>query len=136
MKRRIRGRGPDSETLGRLWNAIQEEWENIAHHAVVTLIRLMKNRMEAVVRARGGNTSYWINYFYFFRLHVLFLLFSSYSTYSLNKTVKSINLNLFWIWNILSSVLNLKPPTIKQHLIFIVHHKYFSVIPLEVFRFF
>lgn len=49
---------PALETLGQLRNVIQVEWENISHHVVVTLIRLMINRIEAVIRARGGDTSY------------------------------------------------------------------------------
>lgn len=58
LKRRIRARDPAPETLSQLQNAIQEEWDNIPQHVIVTLIRSMKNRMEAVIRARGGNTSY------------------------------------------------------------------------------
>lgn len=58
QKTRIRGSDPTLETLGQLRNVIQVEWENISHHVVVTLIRLMINRIEAVIRARGGDTSY------------------------------------------------------------------------------
>ncbi|KAJ8737451.1 hypothetical protein PYW08_000046 [Mythimna loreyi] len=58
LKRRIRARDPAPETLSQLQDAIQEEWDNIPQHVIVTLIRSMKNRMEAVIRAQGGNTSY------------------------------------------------------------------------------
>lgn len=58
LKRRVRARDPAPETLGQLKTAIQEEWDNIPQHKIVTLIRSMRNRMEAVIRARGGNTRY------------------------------------------------------------------------------
>lgn len=58
LKRRIRARPNTAENLQELKVAIEEEWDGIPQEFVVTLIRSMKNRMEATIRARGGNTSY------------------------------------------------------------------------------
>lgn len=58
LKKRIRARANTAKNLQELKVAIEEEWDGIPQDFVVTLIRSMKNRMEAIIRARGGNTSY------------------------------------------------------------------------------
>lgn len=58
LKRRVRARHPAPQTLQELKTAIEEEWENIPQHVILTLINSMPNRMNAVINALGGNTSY------------------------------------------------------------------------------
>lgn len=56
LKRRVRARDPAPSTLGEFKTALLEEWNNISQEDVKKLIRSMKNRLRAVIRARGGNT--------------------------------------------------------------------------------
>lgn len=58
LKRRVRARDPAPSTLGEFKTALLEEWNNISQEDVKKLIRSMKNRLRAVIRARGGNTKY------------------------------------------------------------------------------
>ncbi|KAJ8727758.1 hypothetical protein PYW07_001877 [Mythimna separata] len=58
LKRRVRARDPAPTTLQDLQDAVVAEWDNIPQESVVTLIRSMRERMEAVIRARGGNTRF------------------------------------------------------------------------------
>lgn len=58
VKRRVRAREPAPTTLQELETACITEWENIPQESVVTLVRSMKDRMEAVIKARGGNTRF------------------------------------------------------------------------------
>jgi hypothetical protein len=58
LKRRIRGRNPVPNTIAALQIAIQEEWNQISQETIKNLIRSMPGRMQAVIRARGGNTKY------------------------------------------------------------------------------
>lgn len=58
LKRRVRARDPAPTTLQELQDAVVVEWDNIPQETVVTLIRSMRERMEAVIRARGGNTRF------------------------------------------------------------------------------
>ncbi|CAK1599699.1 unnamed protein product [Parnassius mnemosyne] len=58
LKRRVRARDPAPTTLQELQDAVLEEWEQIPQEAVATLVRSMKDRMEAVIKARGGNTRF------------------------------------------------------------------------------
>lgn len=58
LGRRVRSRRPAPTTLRALKQVLIEEWENIPQHRLRNLIFSMPNRLEAVVRARGGNTSY------------------------------------------------------------------------------
>ncbi|KAI5695706.1 hypothetical protein M8J75_002280 [Diaphorina citri] len=58
FKRRVRARVPAPQTVAELKMALEEEWEAIPQTSVQTLIRSMRNRLEAVIRARGGNTKY------------------------------------------------------------------------------
>lgn len=58
LKRRIRGRNIAPTNLQELQNALKEEWEAIPQDFIKHLIESMENRCQAVIRARGGNTSY------------------------------------------------------------------------------
>lgn len=58
VKRHVRARDPAPTTLQELQDAVTEEWENIPQERVVTLVTSMKDRMEAVIKARGGNTRF------------------------------------------------------------------------------
>lgn len=58
VKRRVRARDPAPTTLQELEDAVVEEWENLPQERVVTLVRSMKDRMDAVIKARGGNTRF------------------------------------------------------------------------------
>lgn len=58
LKRRVRARNPAPETINELKMALVEEWEEIPQETVKKLIRSMRNRLQAVIRARGGNTKY------------------------------------------------------------------------------
>lgn len=58
LKRRVRVRNPAPTTLAELETAVLEEWEQFPQEAIQDLIRSMPRRMEAVIRARGGNTAY------------------------------------------------------------------------------
>lgn len=58
LKRRVRARSPAPTRLQELQLAIEEEWNAIPQDFMVKLIRSMKNRLRAVIKARGGNTPY------------------------------------------------------------------------------
>lgn len=58
LKRRVRSRDPAPDNLQDLERAVVEEWEAIPQEDIVKLVRSMRNRMRAVIRARGGNTKY------------------------------------------------------------------------------
>ncbi|KAL0830028.1 hypothetical protein ABMA28_003486 [Loxostege sticticalis] len=58
LKRRVRARNPAPLTVDELKAALLQEWDGIRQVTVKKLIRSMKNRMQAVIRARGGNTKY------------------------------------------------------------------------------
>lgn len=58
LKRRIRARDPPITSIIQLRIAAEEEWRNIPQDFIVRLIRSMRTRMLAVIRARGGNTCY------------------------------------------------------------------------------
>ncbi|CAK1593484.1 unnamed protein product [Parnassius mnemosyne] len=58
LKRRVRALDPAPTTLQELQVAVLEEWEQILQEAVATLVRSMKDRMEAVIKARGCNTRF------------------------------------------------------------------------------
>lgn len=58
LKRRVRARSPAPTCLRELQLAIEEEWNAIPQDFMVKLIRSMKNRLRAVIKARGGNTPY------------------------------------------------------------------------------
>lgn len=58
LKRRVRLRNRGLTTLAELETVVLEEWENIPQDFIQDLFRSMPRRMEAVLRARGGNTAY------------------------------------------------------------------------------
>lgn len=58
LKRKVRARNPAPATKSQLLAALIEEWESVPQEPVKRIIRSMKNRLEAVIRARGGNTKY------------------------------------------------------------------------------
>lgn len=58
LKRRVRERKPAPQTVPELRIALTEEWERLPQENIVNLIRSLPNRMNAVIRARGGNTKY------------------------------------------------------------------------------
>lgn len=58
LGRLVRSRRPAPTTLRALKQALMEEWENIPQNRLQNLVFSMPNRLEAVITARGGNTSY------------------------------------------------------------------------------
>lgn len=58
LKRKIRARNPAPVTRAELQAALTEEWDAIPQDSAIKLIHSMKNRLQAVIRARGGNTKY------------------------------------------------------------------------------
>lgn len=58
LKRRTRARVPAPTTLGELKTAAVEEWHNIAQSDIQDIMDGLSNRLEEVIRARGGNTHY------------------------------------------------------------------------------
>ena len=58
LKKRVRSRNTVPRSLGEIKTAINEEWDRIPQDFIKKLISSMKRRMQAVIQARGGNTSY------------------------------------------------------------------------------
>lgn len=58
LKRQVRSRNPAPTTLQELEEAVIEEWARIPQEEALKLVRSMQERMEAVIRARGGNTRF------------------------------------------------------------------------------
>jgi hypothetical protein len=58
LGRRVRQHRSSPQTLQDLRNVLIEEWDNISQEEVTNLISSMPQRLEAVIRARGGNTRY------------------------------------------------------------------------------
>lgn len=58
LKRKVRSRDPAPTTLQELKDAVIEEWDTIPQEEILKLVRSMRDRMEAVIRARGGNTRF------------------------------------------------------------------------------
>lgn len=58
LKRAVYARNPSPTTVAALRTALSEEWDNIPQDLLKTLIKSMRNRLESVIRARGGNTPY------------------------------------------------------------------------------
>lgn len=58
LGRRIRRNHEEFPTLDRLAEALTAEWNQIHQEDFAVLIRSMPDRMAAVIRARGGHTSY------------------------------------------------------------------------------
>lgn len=58
LKRQVRSRDPAPTTLQDLQEAVISEWDSMPQDQVLKLVRSMRDRMEAVIRARGGNTRF------------------------------------------------------------------------------
>lgn len=58
LKRRIRSRTPAPRTISELKTAAVEEWENIPQSDIQDVMDGLTNRLQEVIRARGGNTHY------------------------------------------------------------------------------
>lgn len=58
LKRRVRARDTAPSSIVELKTALEEEWNTIPQDFIKKLIKSMKNRMQAVIKARGGNTKY------------------------------------------------------------------------------
>lgn len=58
LKRRIRSREPAPTSINELKIAVVEEWENIPQEDIQDIMDGLPNRLEEVIRARGGNTHY------------------------------------------------------------------------------
>lgn len=58
LKRTVRVRDQTPTNIDELKTALEEEWEAIPQEHIKKLIRSMRNRMQAVIMARGGNTKY------------------------------------------------------------------------------
>lgn len=58
LGRRMRSRVPAPLTLNQLQEALLEEWELIPQQDISHLILGMPRRIQAIIRARGGNTHY------------------------------------------------------------------------------
>lgn len=58
LKRRVRARKPPPQNHRELKQALLDEWQDIPQEVVRNLILSMRNRMQAVIEARGGNTKY------------------------------------------------------------------------------
>ena len=58
LGRRVRQRDPPVHTLNELNVALHEEWNRITQNQIRRLTQGMRRRMESVVRAQGGHTTY------------------------------------------------------------------------------
>ena len=58
LDRQVRKRKPLPQTKQDLITAIQEEWSNISLEKLQNLIMSLPHRIEAVIKAKGGNTKY------------------------------------------------------------------------------
>lgn len=58
LKRHIRARNQPPNSIAELRLAAQEEWNRIPQETIKDLLRSMPRRMQAIIRARGGNTKY------------------------------------------------------------------------------
>lgn len=58
LKRKRKDRNQAPITLLELRAAIQEEWQRIPQDFIKTLIESIPNRLQEVIRNRGGNTRY------------------------------------------------------------------------------
>lgn len=58
LGRCVKQRSPAAATLRELRSALVEEWSNIDQNCIRNLVYSMPHRLNEVIRARGGNTSY------------------------------------------------------------------------------
>jgi hypothetical protein len=58
LKKRIGNRKILHKDIQELWDAVQEEWENIEANVCINLIESMPQRIAQVIEAKGGHTRY------------------------------------------------------------------------------
>lgn len=58
VKRRIQDNHPEIDSKETLWEALQTEWEATPKELCHNLVHTMKDRLEAVILAKGGSTKY------------------------------------------------------------------------------
>lgn len=58
VKRKLAGNR--FRTKGELWTAIQAAWNSIPLDTLISLVDSMPRRLNAVIKAKGGPTKYWI----------------------------------------------------------------------------
>ncbi|KAG8329126.1 hypothetical protein J6590_094198, partial [Homalodisca vitripennis] len=58
MGRAVRNRRGELHSLQQLGQALQEEWNNLFQEVIRGLIDSIGRRLQAVIRAGGGNTRY------------------------------------------------------------------------------
>lgn len=58
LGRRVRQRNPAPRNVEELKLALKVEWDNLPQEIINSLIQTMGNRIQALLRARGGNTRY------------------------------------------------------------------------------
>jgi hypothetical protein len=58
LDRRVRLRSPLPKNLGELWDALVEKWGIIEEDYIQKLYESMPQRIEALLKAKGGHTKY------------------------------------------------------------------------------
>lgn len=58
LGRRVRQRNPAPNDIKELKLALLEEWDNLPQEHIDNVIQSMGNRIQTLIRARGGNTRY------------------------------------------------------------------------------
>jgi transposase len=58
LERRVRLRNPKTKNKVQLFDALQEEWRNLAPETYAKLVHSMPRRVDAVIRANGNPTRY------------------------------------------------------------------------------
>jgi transposase len=58
LDRLLRVRTQLPRNQDEMWEALQEEWKNISQDFLDTLYESMTRRVQAVIKAKGGNTKY------------------------------------------------------------------------------
>ena len=56
VKQKLAGKRFDSKN--ELWEAVKEAWRNVTLDKLIALVNSMPNRINSVIRARGGYTKY------------------------------------------------------------------------------
>jgi hypothetical protein len=55
--KKVKARIPSSATLDEVFPVLQEKWDLLDDQAIMNVVESMPRRMEAVNRARGGNSN-------------------------------------------------------------------------------
>jgi hypothetical protein len=58
LDQRVQTRSPLPRNLAELWDALVEEWGNIEPDYIKRLYESMLQRVEALLKAKGGHTKY------------------------------------------------------------------------------